>query len=222
MENSTAVSHKPTDGLSREVRNVLFNTFVTVGGLMAITAVGAGVSLDLQLSPGATLTAVVALIAMIFAIHYFRKSGFGLALLAVFAALQGVVLGPIINQHMKMQGGASVVATAAGLTALAVLGCAAYVITSKRDFSRIGGFLCGATLVLLLGMVLAVFLPIPALHVGLSAAGALIFMAWVLHDVSDILHGRETNYVTASLSIYLDTLNIFLSILRLLGLAPRN
>lgn len=220
MASANAATRGEFSSLSAEVRKTLFNTFVTVGVMLALTGIAAYFSLGLQLSLGIVLALFAVSIVAIIATHKLRKSPYGLVMLAAFAALQGVCLGPTLNHYLKMQGGTGVVATAAGLTALAVFACAAYVIVSKRNFTRWGGFLFGATLMLIVAMIVGMFFPTPFLHVALSAVTALLFMAWMLHDVSSIIHGQETSYITAALSIYLDVLNIFVSLLRLVGLIP--
>lgn len=217
MNYSNTYPRERASSMSEGVRKTLFNTFVSVGAMMAITAVVGAASLSLQLGLGAVLGLFAASLVLIFAINYARNSPFGLVLLAAFSGLQGVSMGPVLNHYLNMQGGSGIVASAAGLTALAAFGCAVYAIQSKRDFSRWRGFLFASTLVLLVAMLAAIFIPIPALHIALSAATAVLFTAWLMFDIGAILNGQETNYVSAALSIYLDLLNIFMSLLRLLG-----
>jgi modulator of FtsH protease len=121
---------------------------------------------------------------------------------------------------LSVPGGASIVTNAALLTALATFACAAYAIKSKRDFSRMRGFLMAATLVLIVASLLAIFLKIPGLQVAISAVTAVIFLGWLLHDVGEVVSGAETNYISAALGIYLDVLNIFVSLLNILGVIP--
>lgn len=208
--------------LSDAVRNTLFNTFATVGGMLALTAVASYFAVGIQISFMMMLLIFAVSIGLIFAIQAFRNSGVGLVLLAAFSALMGVTLAPMITQHLAMPNGAMLVANAAGLTAVATFACALYAISSKRDFSRIGAFLFAGTIVLLVAMIVGMFVQVPALHLTLSAIGVLLFTGWLLHDVSKIVTGQETNYISASIGVYLDIVNMFSHLLRLLGLLPKS
>lgn len=208
--------------LSDAVRNTLFNTFATVGGMLALTAVASYFAVGIQISFMMMLLIFAVSIGLIFAIQAFRNSGVGLVLLAAFSVLMGVTLAPMITQHLAMPHGAMLVANAAGLTAVATFACALYAISSKRDFSRIGAFLFAGTIVLLVAMIVGMFVQVPALHLTLSAIGVLLFTGWLLHDVSKIVTGQETNYISASIGVYLDIVNMFSHLLRLLGLLPKS
>lgn len=218
MESSALRSSRPA--LSASVNKTLSNTFFTVGAMMALTGVASVFTMGMQLSLWAYLGCFIASIALIFATHAFRNSGFGLVLLAGFSALQGVTLGPLLTHYLAMPNGASLVASAAGMTALATFGCAAYAITTRRDFSRWRGFLFAGLVVLILASLVGLFVNLPALHLTLSVVSAVLFTGWLLYDVGSIVNGQETNYITASLGIYLDVLNIFISLLRIFGFLP--
>jgi modulator of FtsH protease len=210
----------PSIALPEQVRKTLFNTFVTVGIMVAITGALALVSGGVKLGGLSMIVGLVASLAMIFALNRYRNSSFGLVLLAMFSALHGVLLGPMLNHYLEMSNGATLVGTAAGLTALATFACAAYAISSKRDFSRWAGALFSITLVVLVAMIASIFIPIPGLHLALSVVTAVLFTCWLLYDVGSILNGTETSYITAALSVYLDVLNIFVSLLRIFGMLP--
>lgn len=203
---------------SDAVRKTLANTFWTVGAMLAITGVASLFTMDMKLGLMAHLGLFAASLALLFATNAFRDSGFGLVLLAAFAGIQGVTLGPLLSHYLAMKGGASVVSLAAGLTALATFACATYASVSRRDFSRWGSFLTVGTLLLLVALIVGIFVPIPALHLTISAIGALLFTAWLLYDIGAIVNGQQTNYISAAIGIYLDILNLFLHLLRLLGI----
>lgn len=205
-------------GLAPSIRKTLVNTFWTVGAMFALTAGTSLFTMGLKLGLIATLVCFVGSIALIFATHYFRNSALGLAMLAAFAALQGITLGPLLSHYLAMSNGPGVVGMAAGLTAVATLSCAAYAITTRRDFSRLRGFLFAGLIVVILGSLAGIFIQVPAFHLVLGVVGALLFTGWILFDVSSIVRGEETNYISASLGVFLNVLNLFTSLLRVLGL----
>lgn len=218
----TNVQSATGHGLSDSVRKTLSNTFATVGAMLALTAVASYFAVGVQLSFVMSLLIFAVSIGLLFAIHAFRNSGVGLVLLAAFSVLMGVTLAPMITQHLALPNGAMLVANAAGLTAVATFACSIYAINSKRDFSRLGAFLFAGTIVLLVAMIVAMFVQVPALHLTLSAVGVLLFTGWLLHDMSKIVTGQETNYISASIGVYLDIVNMFTHLLRLLGLLPKS
>lgn len=204
--------------LSASIRKTLTNTFITVGAMWLITAVAAGMARGMHMGLGLTLGLVVASLVTIFGVMRFRNSGIGLALLGVFSVLEGVLIGPLMARYLGMAGGSQLVMTAAGLTAAATFGCAIYAITSRRSFSNWGGFLFAALLVFLVASIIAMFVQSTMLHLALSVAGALLFTVYLLFDISNVVTGRETNYISAALSVYLDMLNLFMNLLRILGI----
>lgn len=206
--------------LDERVRKTLSNTFITVGAMWLVTAAVAFLAQGLQMGLGMTLGLFVASLATMFGVYKFRDSGVGLALLALFAALDGLVLGPMLNRYLGLSGGTELVMTAAALTGAATFGCAMYAITSRRSFSHWGSFLFAGLLVLLVASVIGLFVQSTVLHLVISAVGALLFTAYLLYDISNVVTGRETNYVTASLSVFLNMFNLFVNLLRLLGLFP--
>jgi len=204
--------------LDESIRKTLSNTLITVGAMWLITAVVGFMTRDAQIGGGLMLGLFVASLVTIFAVHKFRNSPVGLGLLALFAALSGASLGPILARYAGMAGGTQMIATAAALTAAATFGCAMYAITSRRSFSHLGGFLFAAILVFLVASIIAVFVQSSILSLGLSVVGSLLFTVFLLYDISEVVTGQETNYISASLSIFLDMFNLFMNLLRFLGL----
>lgn len=135
----------------------------------------------------------------------------------LFAGCMGAITGPAIMVTLQKANGVQLILTAASLTGLALFGLTAYAVKSKRDFSYMGGFLSGALLVLIGAGLLHLFFPNPIFHTLINVAGVLLFLAYILFDVSRIVTGGERNYVFAAISIYLDILNLFLHILSLLS-----
>jgi modulator of FtsH protease len=204
-------------GQSSEVQKTLTNTFITVGLMVGITGVVSYFSLGLQLGLMTYLACFVASFALIFATRKFSTGPIGLVMLAAFAGFQGVTLGPLLTHYLAMTNGTSIISTAAGLTAAGTFACAMYAISSRRDFSRMGGFLMAGTVVLIVASLISMFFPVPLVQVTISAVGALLFMGWLLYEVGAIVNGDETNYINASLGIFLSVLNLFISLLRIVG-----
>lgn len=204
--------------LDASIRKTLTNTFVAVGGMWTIAAATSYLTLGWQMGLGGLLGLFVASLVAMFGVFAFRKSGVGLLLLAVFAGLEGASIGPLLNHYLQMRGGAQMVATAAGLTALATFACAAYCVTTRKSFSRIGGFLFAGLIVLLVASLVAMFFPMPMLHLTISAVACLLFIGFMLYDIGEVVSGQQDNYIIAALGIFLDMLNFFLHVLRILGI----
>ena len=159
---------------------------------------------------------ILSLVTMFFAAKQRSESGaiFGMML---FASVMGAMIGPTIMVYMHKSNGFELILGAASLTGIALFGLTAYAVKSKRDFSYLGGFLFAALLVLIGGGILQMFFHSPLLHMIMTVAGVLVFIGYILYDVSRIVTGGEDNYVFAAINIYLDVLNLFLYILEFLG-----
>lgn len=201
--------------LSPAVAKTLRQTFLVVAAMWAITGVASALTLSLNLSPWVSLAAMVASLVLIFVVSKFRDSPVGLGLLGLFAGLQGLSLGPLLSHHLGMASGPQTVATAAGLTVVAMFATASYVTTTRRDFSAMRGFLIAGLIVLVVASIVGIFVASSTLSVVLGAVGALLFLGFMLHDISDVVHGRQTNYVMAAMDTYLNMVNLFVSLLRL-------
>lgn len=215
MSYKTAYAGAPALGAS--VQKTLSQTFITVGSMWLLTAVASYFSLDLKLGIGAVLGLFALSIGLIFLTAKLRNSGYGLLSLAAFAGLQGVTLGPLLNHYLSMAGGAQIVTTAALLTGVATIASAGYAITSRRDFSQWGGFLFAGLIVVVVASLVNLFVAMPMLSLVISGVAAVLFVAYIMYDVGAVVNGQETSYISASLSIYLDMLNLFTSLLRLVG-----
>lgn len=214
MDLSLAARRQP---LSPAITKTLTNTFVTVGAMLTLTAVASIAALGLKLTLGSSLLLFALSIALIFATRALRNSAWGLLSLTAFAGLQGVTLGPLLSHYLGLAGGSTIVASAIALTAAGTFTCAGYAIVSRRNFSQLRGMLFGGLVILVLASLAGMFFAIPGLQLVLGAAGAVLFVGYLLLDVGDVVSGLETNYVSASLSIFLDVLNLFTSLLRIFG-----
>jgi len=147
------------------------------------------------------------------------NSAAGLPVVFGITGLMGLGLGPILNTYLAMSNGSEIVGTAMGGTGIIFLGLSGYALTSKRDFSFMGGFLMTGMLVVLLAALANIFINIPALQLAISAVVILIMSGFILYDTSRMVHGGETNYIMATIGLYLSIYNIFVHLLILLGIS---
>jgi modulator of FtsH protease len=200
-----------------ETNKVLKNTYMLLGLTLAFSAVTAGVSMALNLSPMAGLGFTLVGFVLLFVVNRMADSAKGLPAIFAFAGVMGAGLGPMLNHYMSMPGGPSLVMQSLGGTALIFFGLSAYALQSKRDFSFMHGFLFAGLMVAIVAMVANIFLQIPLLSVTLSAVVVMIMSGLILFDTSRIIHGGETNYIRATVGLYLNIYNIFVHLLSLLG-----
>lgn len=196
---------------------VLRNTYALLSITLLFSALMAGVGMAIGMPRGASLAASLGALALIwFVLPRTENSAAGLAVVFGITGLMGLGLGPMLTQYLAIPGGGRLVATALGGTGLVFLGLSAYALTTKRDFSFMGGFLFVGLMVALVAMIANLFLEIPALSLATSAVIVLLMSGMILFDTSRIIHGGETNYVRATVSLYLDIYNLFVSLLHLL------
>ena len=145
------------------------------------------------------------------------NSSTGIVWTFVFTGLLGASLGPILNQYMAMTNGPSMVAQALGGTAIVTFGLSFYAVTTKKDFSFLGGFLMVGMIVIIVAMIANIFFAIPAMSIAISGGVVLLMSLMILYDTSRIVNGGETNYIRATVSLYLDIYNLFVHLLILVG-----
>ncbi|HEX8884957.1 MAG TPA: Bax inhibitor-1/YccA family protein, partial [Noviherbaspirillum sp.] len=150
-----------------------------------------------------------------------RDSGMGVVFLFALTGFMGYTLGPIISMYLKMPNGSQVVMTALGGTAAIFLALSAYALTTKRDLSFMGGFLMVGVLVAFLAGLAALFLNMTALSLAVSAVFVLLMSGMILYETNNIVRGGETNYVLATLSLFVSIFNLFTSLLHLLGFTSK-
>jgi len=200
-----------------ETNKVLKNTYMLLGLTLAFSAVTAGVSMALNLPPMAGIGFTLVGFVLLFVVNRMADSAKGLPAIFAFAGVMGAALGPMLNHYMAMPGGPSLVMQSLGGTALIFFGLSAYALQSKRDFSFMGGFLFAGLLIAIVAMVANFFLQIPILSVTISAVVVMIMSGLILFDTSRIIHGGETNYIRATVGLYLNIYNLFVHLLSLLG-----
>lgn len=201
---------------------VLRNTYTLLGLTMIPTVIGAFVGMSMNFSIAQqhpfifAIGAMAVMYGMFAAISANRNSSFGVVLLLGLTFLMGMLLGPILQHALNLSNGAQIVGLAAGGTGIILMTLAGIATTTKKDFSFMGKFLLVGIILLIVASLANIFLQIPAMALALSAVGVILFSGFILYDVSRIVNGGETNYVMATLGLYLSIYNLFTSLLQLL------
>jgi len=212
----------PVGTLATERNKVLRNTYMMLSLTMIPTVIGAFIGTSLNLSFMAaspiisSLVMFAVMMGMLFAVSALRNSVWGIAALLGFTFVAGVFLGPILQIALHLKNGAQLVGMAATGTGIIFFSLATIATVTKKDFSFMGKFLFIGLILLIVASLANLFFQIPALSLTISAIAVLIFSAYILFDVSQIVNGGETNYVMATLGLYLNIYNLFINLLQLL------
>lgn len=199
---------------------VLRNTYILLSVTLLFSAAMAGVSIALGVPPLPWWMALIGMFGLLFLVNATRNSAAGIASVFAFTGFFGFMLGPVISAYLRfLPNGGEVVMTALGGTGLIFAGMSIYAIKSRRDFSWMGGMLMAGMIVVFVAALANIFLHMPALQIAISAVAMLVFSAMMLYDTSRIINGGETNYLMATISLYLDIYNVFISLLQLAGIA---
>jgi len=196
---------------------VLKNTYMLLGMTLAFSAMTAGISMALGLSHVMALVLMLVGFGLLFVVNRLADTAKGLPAIFAFTGVMGASLGPTISHYLSMPGGPSLVMQALGGTAVVFFGLSAYALTTRKDFSYMGGFLMVGLIVAIVAGIANIFLGIPALSLTISAAIVLIMSGLILFDTSRIVNGGETNYIRATVGLYLNIYNLFINMLHLLG-----
>ena len=222
MTNGFPLPGQPTQTLALQHNRVLRNTYMLLGLAMVPTVLGAlvGVQLQFNFFAGSPFIGFLVFLGIAFgfmyAIERTKESGWGVAILLGFTFFMGLMLSRILQVALGFSNGGSLIAMAAGGTGALFVALSSVAAVSKRDFSGMGNFLFAGVILVLLAGVANIWLQLPALHLAISVAAVGIFSAYVLYDINRIVRGGETNYISATLAVYLDIYNIFVSLLNLL------
>jgi len=213
MTNSTARSQTAVIATNSVIRN----TYMLLSMTLLFSALAAGVSMTLNLPHPGLLLTLAGYFGLLFATAKFRNSSLGLAFVFALTGFMGYTLGPILNSYLNMPNGGEVVMTAMGATGAIFLGLSGYALVSRKNFSFMGGFLMVGILVAFFAGLGAVFFEIPALSLTVSSIFVLLMAGLILYETSNIIHGGETNYIMATVTLYVSIFNLFTSLLHLLG-----
>ncbi len=204
-------------GSAIEINKVLKNTYMLLSMTLAFSAVTAGISMAMGLSHMAALVMTLVAFGLLFVVNKQADKANGIFWIFAFTGLMGASLGPMLNFYAAMPNGGSLIMQALGGTALIFFALSGYALTSKKDFSFMGGFLMVGLIVVIIAAIANIFFAIPAVSLALSAAIIMIMSGLILFDTSRIIHGGERNYIRATVALYLNIYNIFTSLLHLLG-----
>lgn len=200
-----------------EINKVLRNTYWLLSMTLFTSALAAAASMAFGLGQGAALMMTLGAFAMLFVVNATADTSKGLPAIFVFTGLLGASLGPMLNAYLALANGPQIIMQALGGTAIIFLSLSAYVLTTRKDFSFMGGFLMTGLIVVLIASLANIFLAIPMISLASSAAIVLIMSGLILFDTSRIIHGGETNYIRATVGLYLNIYNLFVHLLALLG-----
>lgn len=200
-----------------ETNKILRNTYALLSMTLLFSALTAGTAAALSLPHPGMIITLVGYFGLLFLTTKFRNSSTGLLCVFALTGFMGYTLGPIINAYLTMSNGPQLVMTAMGGTGVIFLGLSAYALTSKKDFRFMGGFLMVGILVAFLAGLGAILFQIPALSLAVSAMFVLLMSGLILYQTGDIIRGGETNYIMATVTLYVTIFNLFTSLLHLLG-----
>lgn len=217
MNNHAAIPASENQASILATNKVIRNTYTLLSMTLLFSAVTAGVSMALNLPhPGLILT-LGGYFGLLFATTKFRNSSLGLLFVFALTGFMGYTLGPILNAYLALPNGGQIVMTAMGATGAIFLGLSGYTLTSRKDFSFMGGFLMVGIVIAFLAGLGSVFLDMPALSLAVSSMFVLLMAGLILYQTSQLIHGGETNYVMATVTLYVSIFNLFTSLLHLLG-----
>ncbi|MFA7271001.1 MAG: Bax inhibitor-1/YccA family protein [Sterolibacterium sp.] len=196
---------------------VIRNTYMLLSMTLLFAAVTAAVSVALKLPHPGLIITLVGYFGLLFATTKLRNSGWGLVSVFALTGFMGYTLGPIVSHYLGLHNGGQTVMMAMAGTAAIFLGLSGYALATRKDFSFMGGFLMVGILLAFLAGLAAIFFEIPALSLTVSAAFVLLMSGLILYETSNIIHGGETNYVMATVTLFVSIFNLFTSLLHLLG-----
>ena len=197
---------------------LLKNTYLLLSMTLLFSAVTAGAAMTLDLPHPGFMITLVGYFGLLFLTTKFRNSAWGLVFVFALTGFMGMTLGPILNLYIKaFSNGHELILMALGGTGVIFLGLSGYALTTKKDFSFMGGFLMVGILVAFLAGIGAMVFAIPALSLAVSAMFVLLMSAMILWQTSDMIHGGETNYIMATINLYVSIFNLFTSLLQILG-----
>jgi len=214
MQMNTAVT-RPQEAIL-QTNKLIRNTYILLSMTLLFSGFTAFIGVVSGIGQGAALVADIVAIALLwFVLPRTANSGAGIPVIFAFTGLLGLGLGPVLNFYLAIN--PSIVMTALGGTGVIFLGLSGYALTTRKDFSFLGGFVMVGMLVVLGAAILNIFLGMPALFLAVNAAIVMIMSAFILWETSNLIHGGETNYIMATAGLFLSILNLFQALLALLG-----
>ncbi|CAH0990112.1 Modulator of FtsH protease YccA [Sinobacterium norvegicum] len=217
MANTPYMNSTATQQATIPTHKVLKNTYMLLGLTLLFSAFTAFVAIVIGMGQMAAFGCMLGGFAMLFVVNKTADSGKGIGMIFIFTGLMGASIGPMLSHYLSMANGPQIVFQALAGTALIFFTLSGYVLTTRKDFSFMGGFLMVGLVIAVIASIANIFLGIPALSLAVSSAIVLIMSGLILFDTSRIINGGETNYIRATLSLYLNVFNIFVHLLSILG-----
>lgn len=196
---------------------VLRNTYILLSMTLLFSALTAGGSMALNLPHPGLLLTLGGYFGLLFLTTKYRDSGLGITFVFALTGFMGYTLGPILNSYMALANGGQIVMTAMAGTGAIFLGLSGYALTSRKNFSFMGGFLIAGILVAFMAGLGAMIFEMPGVSLAVSSMFIMLMAGLILYETSNIIHGGETNYIMATVTLYVAIFNLFTSLLHLLG-----
>lgn len=216
-QNNVSILNRSAESVLA-TNKVLRNTYILLGMTFLFSAFTAYASFAMGVRSINPLIFIVGAYGLMFLTNALRNSAMGILAVFAFTGFMGFALGPILNAYIShFTNGPQLIATALGGTGMVFFGLSGYALTTRKDFSYLGGFLFVAVMVAFLAMIAGIFFQTPALQLTISAAFVLISSGLILFQTSEIIHGGETNYISATVSLFVSIYNLFISLLNILG-----
>ena len=204
-------------GSTLATHRVLRNTYALLSMTLLFSAAVAGTAVALRLPAPGILITLAGYFGLLFLIHKVQNSGWAVGAVFALTGFMGYTLGPVLSAHLALPGGGQTIALALGATGATFLALSGYVLATRRDFSFMGGFLFAGMVIAILAGLAAMFFQMPALGLAVSAMVALLSAGLILFETSRIVNGGETNYVLATVGLFVSLFNLFTSLLSLFG-----
>ncbi|MEM7504533.1 MAG: Bax inhibitor-1/YccA family protein [Pseudomonadota bacterium] len=205
--------------LAQATNKLIRNTYTLLSMTLLFSALMATASVLMAMPPMTYLIGIgLAFVLMWFVLPRTQDSAMGLVTVFAITGLMGFALGPLLSMYLSLPNGSQIVGTAFGGTGVIFLGLSGYALVSRKDFSFLGGFLFAGILMVLVAALANIFLGMPALSLAISAIVIMLMSGFILYDTSRMVNGGETNYIRATVGLYLSIFNIFVSLLQLLGI----
>ncbi|GJL75386.1 Bax inhibitor-1/YccA family protein [Nitrosomonas sp.] len=216
-QNYSTIGRRAQSGI--EINKVLRNTYMLLSLTLLFSGFTATISMAMNMPPMTYLISVIGgMVIAMFVLPRFAHSTAGIGIVFLVTGLLGFGLGPILSMYASLPNGGNIIMLSLGGTGVIFMGLSAYVLTTRKNFSFLGGFLMVGFLLVLVAAVANIFLAIPAMSLMISAVVIMLMSGFILHDTSRIIHGGETNYILATIGLYMTIFNIFISLLQILGI----
>ena len=217
MNNTVTTIDNQSQASALATNKVLRNTYTLLSMTLMFSALTAGGAMALNVPHPGLLLTIGGYFGLLFLTMKFRDSSLGIAFVFALTGFMGYTLGPILNSYLALANGGQIVMTAMGGTGAIFLGLSGYALISRKDFSFMGGFLLTGILVAFMAGLGAMIFEMPGLSLAVSSMFILLMAGLILYETSNIIHGGETNYIMATVTLYVSIFNLFTSLLHLLG-----